>query len=236
MGMGRMPELQYANTTHLELDYEVAECGPSDIGFVDLWLTRDNGRNWEFFREDPAGPRTAGNMTGMSGPDKRTVAVDLPCEGLYGFTIVLKSRAGLCRQPPVAGEAPEIRVEVDTTAPNAVLLLPKADSRQRDALILSWEVTDKNPQAAVTLEWSQDHTAAWQLIADTPGFPNPTPEHPDAKGYVWKMPPGIPPKVYLRVTARDAAGNASAAETKEPVLIDLKEPRGRLVSVHARQP
>jgi hypothetical protein len=235
-GMGRMPELQYANSTHLELDYEVAECGPSDIGAVDLWLTRDNGRNWEFFREDQTGPRTAGNLTGMSGPDKRTVGVDLPCEGLYGFTIVLKSQAGLCRQPPVAGEAPEIRIEVDTTAPHIDLYGPKADSRQRDAVILTWEMTDKNPIPTVTLEWSPDLAAGWQLIAETPGSPSLLPEHPDAKSYVWKMPPGTPPMVYLRVTARDAAGNASATEMKQPVLIDLKEPRGRLVSVHARRP
>src|SRR5262249_13811713 len=32
MSAGRMPDLQYANSTHLELDYEVADCGPSDIG------------------------------------------------------------------------------------------------------------------------------------------------------------------------------------------------------------
>jgi len=236
MGMGRMPELQYANSTHLELDYEVAECGPSDIGFVDLWLTRDDGRNWEFFRQDQAGQRAAGNMMAMSGPDKRTVAVDLPCEGLYGFTIVLKSQAGLCRQPPVAGEAPEIRVEVDTTPPSVLLYGPKADSRQRDALILTWKVTDKNPAATVTLEWSPDRTAGWQLIAETPGCPSLLSEQPDAKSYVWKMPPATPPKVFLRVTARDAAGNSSVAETPDPVLIDLKEPRGRLVSVHPRRP
>jgi hypothetical protein len=245
MGMSRMPELQYANSTHLELDYEVAECGPSDIGAVDLWLTRDNGRNWEFFREDQAGPRAAGNMPGLSGPGKRTVAVDLPCEGLYGFTIVLKSQAGLCRQPPVAGEAPEIRVEVDTTPPSILLYGPKADSRQRDAVILTWEVTEKNPTPTVALEWSPDPAAGWQLIAETPGSPSLLPDHPDGKSYVWKMPPGTPPKVHLRVTARDAAGNASVAETgvheggvftAEAVLIDLKEPRGRLISVHARRP
>jgi hypothetical protein len=236
LGMGRMPELQYANSTHLELDYEVADCGPSDIGAVDLWLTRDNGRNWEFFREDQAGPRAAGSTPGLSGPDKRTVAVDLPCEGLYGFTIVLKSQAGLCRQPPVAGEAPEIRVEVDTTPPSVLLYGPKADSRQRDTLILTWEVTDKNPATTVTLEWTPDRAAGWQLIAETPGCPSFLPEHPDAKSYVWKMPPGAPPKVFLRVTARDTAGNSNVAESPDPVLIDLKEPRGRLVSVHARRP
>jgi hypothetical protein len=175
-------------------------------------------------------------MTGISGQDKRTVAVDLPCEGMYGFTIILKSQAGLCRQPPVAGDAPEIRVEVDTTPPSVLLYGPKADSRQRDALILTWEVTDKNPSSTVALEWSPDRTSGWQLIAETAGCPSFLPEHPDAKSYVWKMPPGSPPKVYLRVTARDAAGNSSVAETPEAVLIDLKEPRGRLVSVHAHRP
>jgi hypothetical protein len=237
LGTARTSDLQYANTTHLELDYEVAECGPSDIGSVDLWLTRDNGRNWERFREEQAGPHAAGNMTGSSGPDRRTVTVDLPCEGLYGFTIILKSQAGLCRQPPVAGEAPEIRVEVDTTAPSVWMFGPKADTRQKDAVILTWDVTDKNPTNTVTLEWSTDPKAGWQLIAETTGSPNPVmPDHPDAKCYVWKMPPGTPPKVYLRATARDAAGNSGVAETPDAVLIDLKEPRGRLVSVRARRP
>ena len=45
------------------------------------------------------------------------------------------------------------------------------------------------------------------------------------------MPTNVPPKVYLRLTVRDAAGNAAVAETKDPVLVDLSVPEPHLIGL-----
>jgi hypothetical protein len=41
----------------------------------------------------------------------------------------------------------------------------------------------------------------------------------------------MPYRVYLRVTARDLAGNVGVDESPEPVLIDLHEPEGQLLGI-----
>jgi hypothetical protein len=43
--------------------------------------------------------------------------------------------------------------------------------------------------------------------------------------YPWKLPSNFPThKVYLKVTARDTAGNIAEATTREPILVDLNKP------------
>jgi hypothetical protein len=66
-------------------------------------MTRDDGRTWFKAAEDPD----------LQPP----VQVEFPGEGVYGLTLVVRSRAGLGRQPPQPGEPPELRVEVDLTPP-----------------------------------------------------------------------------------------------------------------------
>jgi hypothetical protein len=48
---------------------------------------------------------------------------------------------------------------------------------------------------------------------------------------VWKLPSGVPPKVLLRVTVRDKAGNVGTAVTSEKMSVDLVAPEGRLTGV-----
>ena len=49
--------------------------------------------------------------------------------------------------------------------------------------------------------------------------------------YTWKVPPGAPVQVYLRLRVRDKAGNESVAVTTDPQFIDLVEPEGALIGV-----
>jgi hypothetical protein len=203
------------NTTQLTINYEVTKWGPSGIGKVDLWITRDDGRTWQYFADDP--------------DLKPPMTVELPGEGVYGFCLVIQSRAGLGRRPPSPGDPPDIRVEVDTTPPSAQLIAPQPDPRQRNALILSWTATDRNlAPNPITLQWAEKPDGAWQTIAQ---------DLPNLGRYTWKLPSGIPAQVYLRLIARDLAGNEGIAETKEPQLIDLNEPEGRILDVVGnRQP
>ncbi len=206
---GNLPPVQIINTKQISIDYEVTQVGPSGIGKLELWMTRDDGRTWEKFVESPE--------------PKPPLRVDLPGEGTFGFRLLLQSKAGRHKAAPVSGNPPEIRVELDTTPPMAHLYLPKPDPKQADALILIWKASDRNLDAKpITLQWSEKAGGPWQtIVADWPN---------DGQ-YTWKLPPNIPFLVFLRLSARDTAGNVSVAETPQPVCIDLKEPEGRLLGI-----
>jgi hypothetical protein len=229
---GQLPPMQIVNSTQVQLDYQIEGMGSSGIGKADLWMTRDDGRTWQYFGPDQQ-LSNEGDTSAHAGITGRSMTVDLPGEGTYGFTIVVQSRAGLGRKPPMAGELPEIRVEVDTTPPEIYLFAPQADPKQHDVLVLTWSVTDKNLMASpITLQWSEQRDNNWRTIAEN--LPNQAPVGGDPKvtgRYVWRVPPGVPPRVFLRLLARDTAGNVSCAETPRPELIDLKEPEARLTGV-----
>jgi hypothetical protein len=211
-----LPNLAITNNRQVVLDYEVTKVGPSGIGRVELWVTRDDGRTWERFAENP--------------DLKPPLKVDLPTEGQYGFRLVLHSRAGRAQPSPSPGTVPELRLELDTTAPTAQLYRPEPDPKHADALVLSWTATDRNLAAnPITLQWCEKLGQEWQTIVA---------DHPNDRQYVWRMPPNMPYLVYLRLVATDTAGNTSVAETPEPICIDLKEPEGRILGIAggARKP
>jgi hypothetical protein len=201
------------------LQYKLNRVGPSGIGSVELYLTDNDGHTWQRYAED-----TAVSQLAAGGTYQRTV--DLPDgDGVYGFRIVIKSRAGRGRAVPVAGDLPELRIEVDTTKPEAVLLEPRPDPKKRDALVLQWRVKDRNLEdKPITLEYADQLDGKWETIVtnyrDTPD------------GYSWQVPQGKV-SVYLRLRVRDKAGNEAIAVTSEPQLVDLSEPEGQLIDVSA---
>lgn len=208
---GTSTPAQIINTTQVSLDYEVTKVGPSGIGKVELWMTQDDGRSWRKFAEDPH--------------LKPPMVVELPGEGVYGLALVVQSRAGLGKRPPMAGDAPEMRIEVDTTPPIARLALPEQDPHRRDALVISWSVTDRNlDPTPIGLFWAKEAGGPWEPIGT---------ELANTGRYTWQLPPSLPYKVHLRLTARDTAGNTSEVVTPEPVLVDLNEPEGRILGVAA---
>jgi hypothetical protein len=211
---GPLPPVQLVNRTQLALDYEVARVGPSGIGRVELWMTQDDGRTWRLFADDPD----------LLPP----LNVELPGEGVYGFSLVVQSRAGLGKKPPQPGDPPDLRVEVDLTPPAAKLFAPEPDPKQRDTLIISWSATDRNlPPNPVTLQWAERLGGSWETIGQ---------DLPNNGRHSWKLPPNLPYRVYLRLLVRDAAHNSCAAETPEPVLVDLHEPEAKLIGISSLHP
>jgi hypothetical protein len=102
---------------------------------------------------------------------------------------------------------------------------PHADPTLRDRLVILWSASDRNLTATpITLEWSAESSKGWELIAT---------QLPNTGTYTWQMPPNLPPRVYLRVTAVDTAGNRGVVATSEPTLIDQVKPAGRLVGIAA---
>src|SRR5437660_770656 len=76
--------------------FEVGRCGPSGLGSVEVYGTIDEGANWEKSPADPNVSLPVTSETRGLGPVHGTVTVSLPKDGvIYGFYLVVKSRAGL---------------------------------------------------------------------------------------------------------------------------------------------
>jgi hypothetical protein len=209
-GPGALPPLHILNTKRFPLQYRVTQVGPSGLGKVELWMTRDDGRTWEKYGEDRQ----------LTPP----MQVELREEGVYGFRLVLQSRAGLGKKPPASGDLPEIRVEVDTTPPTAQLFAPEVEPRTKNTLLLTWSASDRNLAAnPITLQYSAElRDEAWQTIAT---------DLPNTGRYTWELPANIPARVYLKLIVRDLAGNVAVAATSKPELIDLTEPEGQILGI-----
>src|SRR5262249_3490496 len=137
----------------------------------------------------------------------------LPGEGVYGISLVVRSKAGMGRPAPRPGDAPEMLVEVDTTPPEAQLLPLQPDTQRRDTVQLSWIAKDRNlHERPVTLEWAERPVGPWQLIAA---------KLPITGRFAWQLPPSLPSHVYLRLSVQDSAGNVAVALTRDPQLVDL---------------
>jgi hypothetical protein len=158
-------------------------------------------------------------------PVKASIVVPVAQEGVpVGYYVVVKSKAGLGKSPPVKSDIPHIRVEVDTTFPEAVLYSPQPEPGQRDTLVLTWKATDRNLSLnPVTLEWSEKREGPWSPIG--PG------ELPNTGKYTWAMHPNMPASVYLKLMVKDSAGNVAVAQTQEPLLIDLNIPEVNVLGI-----
>jgi len=215
-GTRALPAIRYVNHREVALAYEITREGPSRVGNVELWWTPDEGKTWERAPAPPVKDAVLNN--------RHQRIIDLQeGDGIYGFSLVVRSRAGLGKAAPRAGDVPEMRIELDTVKPLAQLFKPQADSQNRDTLLLSWSAKDKNlTPTPITLEWSERLDGSWQPIGV---------DLANTGQYAWQLPPTMPVQVYLRLRVKDLAGNEGVAVTPEPQLVDLTEPEGRLVDV-----
>jgi hypothetical protein len=199
------------NKRQIQLDYRIDDVGSSKVKAVEVWFTQD-GKTWQRTDRDAA-------------PEPPYV-VEVGKEGRYGFTLIARSGVGLSEPPPKAGDEPQQWVEVDETAP-AVKIQSVEVGRGPDAgtLTVRWSATDKHMALKpVTISYSEDPKGPWTPMA--PGLPN------DGR-YVWKMPEGMPPMIYVRVTADDLAGNQGEDVTAKAVSTDLSIPKARVIGAKA---
>jgi len=233
-----LPMLQYVNQQLVKLQYEIKRQGPSGIGGMQVWLTKDDGETWSPFAEVKDIHNEAAHGRQERDFEFRD-KYDMPFpDGVYGLFLVVKNRAGLGREPR-PGDAPEIRIEIDTKPPLAQLFKPVPDPQNPSQLLLKWSAQDKNlADAPIHLEYAEKREGPWQPIElnlkNTGRYSN----QRVTGDYTWKVPPGAPVQVYLRLRVRDKAGNESVAVTADPQFIDLIEPEGALIGVlpHPKRP
>jgi hypothetical protein len=202
---------QLVNTHVFDVDYQVEDVGPSGVSAVELFVTENGGQQW--FRY--------GNDTDLRSPFQ----VDAQGEGTFGFAVRVRNGLGFADAPPQPGQAPEIVVTVDEAAPAVELAQPSVRVDGFGTVQLAWRVTDLHPAPSpVRLEYSTTPNGPWTPVFDWQA---------DQGGFDWSIRPGTPSSLYFRLLARDAAGNVGAAQTPQPVIVDLKKPVGRLLRVQA---
>jgi hypothetical protein len=178
------------------LEYDLDDTGHWGVSKVELWGTRDGGKSWQSFVRDD---------------DHRSpLVVTVDEEGLYGFRIVVDIAGSAAAAPPSAGDEPELWVSVDLRRPVVELTaIERGDGNLADHLIFRWKAADDNLEPRpIALFYSSRPTGPWSAIATS---------LEDTGDYAWRVERYVPARFYVRVEARDTAGNLAAFQTREPV-------------------
>jgi hypothetical protein len=207
---------QFVNSTKIYLDYQIENARPGNVSTIEIWLTRDQGQNWHKHAE----------VNGNKSP----IEVVLPGEGIFGLTLVA-SNGRSAQTPPVAGDQPDSWIEVDTTKPSVQINdIQTTFDKGQPTVYIRWSAQDKNlAETGVELHYAATQQGPWLLIAK--GLPG-------EGQHRWTPPATIGAQVHLRLSASDAAGNAAACATLEPVGLTEVRPRAviRTISTGAGEP
>jgi hypothetical protein len=200
------------NSRTFALEYALEHTGAEGVARVELWGTRDGGQTWRVYATDD--------------DNRSPLIVTVDGEGLYGFRMVVESADGRGGFPPRSGERPELWVGVDMHRPDVTLSTAEL-GRGADAgtLVLRWIAEDDNlVPRPMALFYSSRPTGPWTAIATNLS---------NSGEYRWRLDRYLPTRVYLRLEARDTAGNVAAYQTTEPIAIELTDSMARVSGVQA---
>jgi hypothetical protein len=201
---------QLVNRNHIALKYQIEQLGPSGLGTLEVWMTRDQGQTWQHLCDDP--------------DRQNRVEVDLPKEdGVYGLSLVARNGMGFGGKPPVHGEAPDLLVEVDTTKPVAELRdIQPVTGSEAPTLLIVWNASDKNlAEEPIQLLYAPGPDGPWQSAAA---------RMKNTGSYRWSVPPGVGPQIFVRLAVSDEAGNVAQCDAP-PVKLDLTQPKVHVLGV-----
>lgn len=207
-GNGR---LRVVSTRTFQIAYKLDDIGPSGLGGVELFITEDNGRTWWKYDDD--------------ADQKSPFDVKVQNDGLYGFSIRARSGAGLSNDPPLPNEPPAILIAVDQTAPQVEILpIQQGQGMNVNKLLIRWRIAEEHPaDKPVSLYYAGNSNGPWEPISGWKEDLNGT--------FEWTVGPAVPSQFYIRVAARDTAGNIGQADTPTPIVVDLQRPTARIVDV-----
>jgi hypothetical protein len=210
-------EPQHVRDRTVAIDFDVDRKGPSGVKKIEVYATRDDGQTWSRYSDTLI----------TTSP----LQLDLPAnDGLYGFCMVLYSGVGQTEGPPKRGDPPQFRLLVDRTLPQVSLYQPTLDPNQPNSLLIRYKAEDANlVPGSVALFWKSRPDQPWQPLAAANSHPSA--EFKEVQECSWVLPPDVPNNVYLRVTARDQAGNLGEFVTRDPVTVDLNKPVARFKAV-----
>lgn len=214
---------QFTNSKRVNLKYNLQDVGKSGVSVVEVWNTTD-GRSWQLLNPWKEIPKDLDKPL--------AIPLTFDKEGLYGFTLVARSGVGRGAPAPQVGDEPQIWIEVDWTKP--VVRLSAVDVGRGDEdgnLLISWSAEDKNidrSDRCVTLFYATDAKGPWTVI---------TKDLPNEGFYRWKMDEQtVPFQFYVKVEARDKAGNIGEAKTADLIKVDLKQPKVNVIDIEPIRP
>jgi hypothetical protein len=199
---------QLINTTRASVEYRIDDVGPSGVGKVEIFMSPDNGQTWHSLGENP---------------DKKSPAkINLPGDGLYGIRIAVSNGNGFGGRRPVRGDAPHCCIEVDTTSPYVQLRSEKVLA-SAGHVELRWNAQDANLGVEpVSLFYRTKADGAWQPIIRN---------IKNDGAYNWNFPREVGGQFFFKIEVADKAGNVSHDTSRQPVVIDVSEPRATVVGV-----
>jgi hypothetical protein len=202
---GERPRM--TTSRRFRLDYDIEAVGPSGLGKVELWYTRDRGRSW--------------HSKGYDADKQSPFDVEVESEGMYGFRILIENGDGLASRMPQPGDPADLWVTVDWSVPVARLTSAiYGVGVKAGQLEIGWKAEDANlTDRPITLSFSEQATGPWSTIAA--GLEN-------TGSYSWKVDPRIPERIFLRLEVRDEAGNVQVDQLREPISIEGLAPKGRI--------
>ncbi len=197
----------FTRLRRFKLDYDVEAVGVENVAEVQLWVTSDGGRHWTLWGKD----------ADRQSPFE--VAVDR--DGVYGFRMVIVGDNGLASPKPVAGDVADIWVAVDTAPPVVRITGARYGSgHQSGQLVITWEARDTYlPAESIEIAYGASRQGPWHVIAA--GLPN-------SGEYTWRPGAAMPREVFLKIVAKDEAGNRSEAEHGAPIDLSGLAPRARI--------
>ncbi len=202
---GERPRMTRAK--RFNLDYSIDAVGPAGVDKVELWLTRNGGRDWDLW--------------GVDEDRESPLLVEVESEGIYGFRVVIVGKNGLASQTPRPGDLADLWVGVDTTDPVArIVSAAYGEDQYAGHLDIRWTAVDAGFGARpVTLMFSDRAEGPWTTIAS--GLPN-------TGQYYWRVDSRVPEQFFLKMEVRDEAGNTCVDQLDEPIRSAGLTPRGRI--------
>jgi hypothetical protein len=189
------------NSPSFELDYDIEHLNGLAVAKVDIWGTRDGGRNWILLGPDD---------------DRRSpCAVNVEREGVYGFAVVVTAADGVPVRIPQPGDVPQINVTVDTSVPRVRFTTaePPTDGRPC-AMTIKWNAADDHlGKQAVTLSYAAAPQGPWKPLAV--GIES-------SGAHVCEFDPAGPDNAYLKIEVRDDAGNVGSHTTTMPIPVEKR--------------
>ncbi len=201
---------RYMNSHQFEIDYQVAGVGPSGVSVVELFVTQDNGQQWWRY--------------GVDADLKSPMTVQVPEDGRYGFHFRIHSGVGNAEPPPQPGQKPQIDLIVDSSKPHIQLLNSFQGRGERiDTVTVQWQYADNYPaEKPISIFYSVSRLGPWEQAEGA---------LKNVGTHSFRIPRNAPSKLYLKIVARDAAGNLAEEISEKPLLIDRARPTARVITI-----
>jgi hypothetical protein len=198
------------NSQTFDIEYQLESVGPWGVSKVELWGTRDQGATWQ--------------SHGIDSDNRSPFRVTVPSAGTYGFRLLVDGANSAGSIPPQPRDPPELTVTVDLQPPTVQLQGAElGQGNLADHLLLRWTASDTNLEPRpIALFYSSHPQGPWSTIAA--GLEN-------SGSYTWRIERHVPGRFYLKLAARDTAGNVATFVSPSFLELARPQPTGRLGTV-----